>query len=60
MAVQAATAVMMAFKDTETGTQPATAPNQQKIQRHQSGGLVLQKPNYNWDGPDRYVKLLNF
>ena len=43
VAMQAATVVMMAFRDTETGPQPATAPNQQEIQRQRHGGPVLEK-----------------
>ena len=60
MAVQVATAVMMAFRDTETGPQPATMPSQWEMQRERKGGLILEKSTLNWDVPVRNVKLLNF
>ena len=60
LAVQAATVVMVAFRDTETGPQLATTRNQQETQRQQNGGLVLEKLRFNWNIPDRYVELLNF
>ena len=53
--VPAATAVMMAFRDTDTGPQLATTPHQWKNQRQRNGGLVLEMPRFNWDVPDRYV-----
>ena len=59
-AVHAATLVMMAFRDTQTGPQPATLQNQWKTQRQRNGGLALEKPRFNCDMLDRYVGLLNF
>ena len=44
---QADRVVMMAFRDTETGPQPATAPNQQENQAME--GLVLEKETFNLD-----------
>ena len=29
-------------------------------QRKRNGGLLLEKPRFNWDLSDRYVELLNF
>ena len=58
VAVQAATAVIMAFRDTEIGHQPATMPDQSENKRQRNGGLVLEKARFNRDVPDRYVKLL--
>ena len=60
VAMQAAMTVMMAFKDTETGSQPATTPNQQENQRYRNDRLVLEKTRFNWNMPDGYVKLLHF
>ena len=57
---QTATVVMMAFRDTETGLLPATMQNLWETQRQRNEGLVLGKPWFNWDMPDRFVKLLNF
>ena len=57
--MQAATVAMLAFRDTETGPQPATTPNQQGTHRKRYGALKLEKLKYNWDTQDRYVKLLN-
>ena len=59
-AMQAATAVIMAFRDTETGPWPVRTPNQWENQRQRNGGLVLEKPRFVWDVSDSYVKLLNF
>ena len=41
-AMHAATAVMMAFKDTETGPWLATIPNQWEKQSQRNRGLVLE------------------
>ena len=60
VAVQAATTVMMTFRDTETGPWLATTPNQWKNQRQRNGQLVLEKLRFYWDAPDNYVELLNF
>ena len=60
VALQTATAAIIAFKDTETGPKPAKSPNQQENQRQMNGGLVLEKPRFNWDMPYRYDKLLHF
>ena len=35
-------------------------PNHQETHRQRYGGPVLEKPKFNWDVQDRYVKLLNF
>ena len=43
--VQAATVVMIVFRDTETGPQRATAPNQQERQRKRHRGPILERPN---------------
>ena len=43
VAVQAATAVMIAFRDTETGPWPAVMTNQWENQRKNNGGLALGK-----------------
>ena len=56
MAVEAATVVMMAFRDMETGPQPARMQNQCETQRQMNGGLILEKPRFSCDVPDRYVK----
>ena len=48
-AMWAAKEVMMAFRDTETGPQPATTANQQETQRQRHGGPILEKPTFNWD-----------
>ena len=58
--MQAATVVMMAFRHTETGPQPAKMPNQPENQRQRNGGLVLEKPKFNWEMPDRYTEWLYF
>ena len=34
--------------------------NQWGTQRQRHGGLILEKPRFNWDMPGMYVKLLNF
>ena len=60
VAMQAATVVMMAFRDTEMGSQPATIPNQWENQRQRNGGLQVEKPRFNLDMPDRHVELLHF
>ena len=60
VAMQAATVVMTAFRDTEPGLQTATTQYQWQNQRQRYGGLILEKPRFNCDMPDRYVKLLNF
>ena len=49
-------AVMVAFRDTETGPQPATTPNHPDTQTQRHGELLLETPN--WDAQDRYLKLL--
>ena len=41
-AVQAATVVMMAFRDSETGHQPATMPIKQNNLRQRYVGMVLE------------------
>ena len=60
VAVQEAMGVVVAFRDTETGPQLATTPNQWENQRQRNGRLVLKKPRFSWDVPDRYVQLINF
>ena len=60
VAVQEATLVTMAFRDTETGPWPATIQNWLETKRQRNGGLILEKPSSNWDVQDRYGKLLNF
>ena len=40
--MQAATVVMMTFRDTETGPHPATTPNQWDSQRQRNGGLMVE------------------
>ena len=59
-AVQTATAVMMTFRDTETGPSLTTTQNQWKNQRWGNRRLVMEKLRFNWDMPDRHVQLLNF
>ena len=59
-AVQAATVVMMAFRNTEIGPWPTTILNQWQTQRQRHGGPILEKPKFNFDTQDRYIKLLNF
>ena len=58
-AVQAARVVVKAFRDIETESQPAPTQNQCEIQRQSNRGLILEKPRFNWDTLDRFVKLLN-
>ena len=60
VAVQAATVVIMAFRDTYTGPWHATIPNQHENQRQRNRGLVLEKVQFNCDLSDSYVELLNF
>ena len=50
---------MIVFKDTETGPQTVTTSNQQKSET-KNEKLVLEKPRFNCDVPDRYFELLNF
>ena len=47
VAVHAAIVVMMAFRDTETGPQPATMSNQWENQRQRKAGVVMEKPRFN-------------
>ena len=35
-------------------------PNQWENQMKRNGGLLLEKPRFNWDLSNRYVELLNF
>ena len=59
MVVPVATAVMLVFRETDTGSQLATMPIQCENQRQRNAVLVLEKLRFNWDMPDRYVELLN-
>ena len=45
--VQAAAAVMMTFRDTDTGPQLSTMPNQCDNQRQRNVELVLEKLRFN-------------
>ena len=56
VAVQAATVVMMAVRDTETVPLPATTSNQLETQRQRHGGPLLERPKFNWGMQDRYLK----
>ena len=52
-ALQAATVVIMVFRDIDTGLQLAKMQNQWETQRQRHGGLIQNVQ-------DSYVKLLNF
>ena len=59
-AIQTATAVMMAFGDTNTRPQTTPTVSHKELQRQGHGGPVLEKPLFNWDAQDRYNELINF
>ena len=48
-AVQMATVVMMAFKDTDTVPQPTLKTSHREQQRQRHGGPVLEKPSFDMD-----------
>ena len=60
VAIQAAMAAMMACRDSDTISQPATTRNQQETQRQRHWGLILEKPKFNWGTQERCIEPLNF
>ena len=55
-----ATTVMMVFRDTDTGSQPTNLTSHIEPQRQRHSRSVLEKPSFNRDTQDRYVKVMNF
>ena len=58
VAVQEATVVMMAFRDTHTRPKLSTMPDQYENEMQKTENFILEK--LRWDVPDSYVELLNF
>ena len=59
VAIPAAMPIMMAFRDTDTETQPAKSPSQQETLRKRHRGPIVAKPKFNWDAHGNYVYLVN-
>ena len=60
VAIQVTTAVMMAFRNMDAGTQPTTTANYRELQRQMCSRPIVEKPLFNWDAKDRYVELVTF
>ena len=58
---QAATAVVMVMKETDTGTiSGVNIASLRDVHRQRHGGPALKQLSFNWSAPDKYVDLLNF
>ena len=57
--VQAEMAVMMVFRDRDTGSWLATTKTSERHKGRDMNDLIQEKPKFYWDAQDRYVKLLN-
>ena len=61
MAVQAATAKVMAMREVDAGPTAGTnMANSVEACWHRHGGLTLRKPSFNWNTPDKYIALSGF
>ena len=57
--MQAVTAVMMALRDTDETSCPATTATLTEPQRQKHGRQALERPLFNWNAQDRFIELLN-
>ena len=61
VAIQAATALMIALTDPHVGPQPATnTTSQKKPQRQKHSRQAQEKPSFNWNAQNMYTELLSF
>ena len=60
IAIQAATAVMMVFKDADTEPKPSPMVTYRVPQRQRYSGAIHEKSLFNLDAQDWYVKLMSF
>ena len=58
--IQAATVVMIPFRDVNVGSQPVSTTSPRKPEGHRNSGLALERPLLNCNTQDRYVELMNF
>ena len=55
VAIQTATALMIALRDMDVGPQPTHNTSQREPQRQKHSRQVLEKTSINWNAQDRYV-----
>ena len=59
-AIQGTIVAMIAFRDTDAGTQQAPTASHRELQGKRHGVPVLDNPSFNWDAENRHVKLKSF